>query len=691
MDYKVIVSINNENQIEYIKLFKDAYDFLVEKSNDPDVQYTFTGENEYGTFTSLNEYYAHMADFFALRNYKHIMLPLDEAPLEIDLNSRNIKVPSDFNKCASVQKDQLAELVIFTVDRYFDYMDLANTHIYVQWTTPADKEGIIHEGATRIEMIDLETYPGQLRFAWPLTEEITSIPGNVKFSVRFFRLKNDNDFGNEDNIKNLVYSLNTTEASIGIKAALQPDLTSFKNVEEPVTDNAFKFAVVNSLYSDSGLIPPKQPEFREPGSNLFATTGALKNGQWVGYLEDNTITMYVQAVTADTGILNYKWMYTDDNGNHYNDCESENFGNISHNVYLALTTDQMKALAQSGREINARYYTQDLIDTESYNEFTEIGDDFLLALADWKDDSIAVEDKAILLYEKYSAFTVPESGTITGTYQANVTNTVSNGTDTMTTVNPSYSIECLLPPPIDIAYEADKNLPEYAILDPVTNSVNIGLVLIRDNNNAKITYQWKKSITSESEGFEDIPDNNIANYIAIAPGWYTVDISAELNRTTKTSENAGIKVCKVTGMPVAPTVQYEAEDGTYVDGTVNNLRSFEIDFNQTAALKVKASVPNEDNLATELVHDFYTYDWYIKEANGEWSETPLKGNEKFVDSIVNDIDTSTLTVKNTSYVNSFRCVVTNHLNDQTAVYDHGVDNDANTDFTFIVINKGAVQ
>ena len=86
-------------------------------------------------------------------------------------------------------------------------MDLANTEIYVQWTIPENKKLGIEEynGATRIEMIDLETEPGKLKFAWPLNDKITAVPGVVKFSVRFFRV--------DDSTPNkLLYSLSTLES-----------------------------------------------------------------------------------------------------------------------------------------------------------------------------------------------------------------------------------------------------------------------------------------------------------------------------------------------------------------------------------------------------------------------------------------------------------------------------------------------
>ena len=179
----MIVSMNKENSDSYLELFTEAYEFLQDEGYIED-----TGKER---FNSLAEYYSHMADFFNSGNYNYVMLPLQVEPCKIDLNNRAIEVPQSFAKCASVQSDQLAETIIFIADRYFDYMDLSTTSIYVQWTIPENKMTGVKEnkGATRIEMIDLETEPGKIKFAWPLNDKITSVPGVVKFSVRFFRVE----------------------------------------------------------------------------------------------------------------------------------------------------------------------------------------------------------------------------------------------------------------------------------------------------------------------------------------------------------------------------------------------------------------------------------------------------------------------------------------------------------------------
>jgi hypothetical protein len=181
------------------------------------------------------------------------MVPLDEEPFKIDLNTRNITVPASFSKCASVQTDTLAETIIFIADRYFDFMDLANTNIYVQWTTP---DGF--KGATRVDMRDLDSEPGKIKFAWPLNNLITKTPGAVKFAVRFFSITNNTE-------KELAYSLNTLPAEIIIKPSLQPEGPS--QVEMNILD-LFQKAVVNSNYAATGINPPVQPMYSAPGTDV---------------------------------------------------------------------------------------------------------------------------------------------------------------------------------------------------------------------------------------------------------------------------------------------------------------------------------------------------------------------------------------------------------------------------------------
>jgi gamma-glutamylcysteine synthetase len=82
----MIVSMNERNSDGYIALFTEAYNYL----RDLDKGYVDENKERFG---SLAEYYSHMADFFENQKYKYVMLPIEEEPFKIDLNTRNIEIP----------------------------------------------------------------------------------------------------------------------------------------------------------------------------------------------------------------------------------------------------------------------------------------------------------------------------------------------------------------------------------------------------------------------------------------------------------------------------------------------------------------------------------------------------------------------------------------------------------------------
>jgi hypothetical protein len=84
------------------------------------------------------------------------MFPIDEPRFEIDANTREIAIPSNFRKLVGVQGDHVAETLIFAINRFVDYYDLLPTaangmQIYVQWV---DENG--EDILTPISMIHYE-------------------------------------------------------------------------------------------------------------------------------------------------------------------------------------------------------------------------------------------------------------------------------------------------------------------------------------------------------------------------------------------------------------------------------------------------------------------------------------------------------------------------------------------------------
>jgi hypothetical protein len=77
---------------------------------------------------SFESYYANIIKIAELSTdfhnapYKFFLMPVDEPMFEIDADKRTITVPAHFSKNGvGVYGDHMAEILYFSVDRYFDY------------------------------------------------------------------------------------------------------------------------------------------------------------------------------------------------------------------------------------------------------------------------------------------------------------------------------------------------------------------------------------------------------------------------------------------------------------------------------------------------------------------------------------------------------------------------------------------
>jgi len=140
----------------------------------------------------------------------------------IDANTRNISIPSSFARNGvGVQGDEMAEILYFTIDRYFDAVDLANSNILIaiQWEARnAQRETIA--GISRNFGKDVESLPGKIIFGWPISSELTEANSTIKFAVRFYTITE-----NENHEKTFTYSFATLPAEITINQTLNYDLT----------------------------------------------------------------------------------------------------------------------------------------------------------------------------------------------------------------------------------------------------------------------------------------------------------------------------------------------------------------------------------------------------------------------------------------------------------------------------------
>lgn len=534
------------------------------------------------------------------------MLPLDEAAVEVDANNRTLKVPSTFVKCASLQNDHIAETIMFSIDRYYDFMDLATTQIYVQWSSIDD------EGATKIELIDLSV-PNKIRFGWPLTQNVTKTPGPVKFSVRFFR-QDAND---------ILYSFNTLQNEIVIKQALQPEINAEAEVEKPVAQSYFANAVVSSQLTGEGMPNPLNPSFEAPGLNLPATSALDEN---------DTLTLKAQAVVGDTGIMTYTWYYKPANATEFVEIPAETTEGFG------VVADSMeKMFPQPTERVRLEeYYIQNPVDADAYEIYS----------------GAIPHPEGIELWQKYSTYTVPESGGVTGVYKVGVTNTLGQNT----TANATWSQDCVLPGPANI--ELTKDLNEYIMFGAEETNVNLHIEIATDPNNPIVDYKWYGGSVG-SDSITELADATGQSYIVTQPGWYKAEINANLNREHKSAQSA---MCKVVAYPETPTVSIVANVADE-EGVIN------IDPGATVEFTVAAGVTEKEGLAEELYKGTFEYIWMVNapDTNGFVALTdtfPTAG----MPAVISGLGTANLLVRNVdnTAAYSYQCVVKHVLNNAEA-------------------------
>ncbi len=205
----MITYVDEKSSARYTKLFKDASEAL-------------KLQNEIAT---IGGYLDHLNELLKLAP-KWVRLPVDEEVFKIDANSRKINVPKDFaSNGVGIVGDELAEIVWFKIDRYFDIVDLGADpmKIYIQWETPAGDKGISAAYAISKEAIDIgNVKQDYIYFGWALTSELTKKAGTIKFNVRIVKVEDGTDSTGATK-KYIAYSFNTQPASVSIKQGINYD------------------------------------------------------------------------------------------------------------------------------------------------------------------------------------------------------------------------------------------------------------------------------------------------------------------------------------------------------------------------------------------------------------------------------------------------------------------------------------
>lgn len=140
-------------------------------------------------------------------------LPYAHNIYDIDLNSRTIYGPP----MIGAQRDHKAEVIYFKIDRYFDYMDLANTACVIEYVLPQDKDKVPYIYVVPFYDTTKFMQEGKLLFPWAVGGTATSQEGTLEYAVRFFKVSD------QDGTLELVYNLNILPATTVVKRSLEVD------------------------------------------------------------------------------------------------------------------------------------------------------------------------------------------------------------------------------------------------------------------------------------------------------------------------------------------------------------------------------------------------------------------------------------------------------------------------------------
>lgn len=512
----MITYIDAKNAGQYTKLFdraatvlKENWASLTDLAGQLDT-YNITQENF--EINSLNEYYAYLefilkaldsdaTEFLDATDEakSFLRLPLDEEVLAINADTRTITVPSSFSRYGvGVQGDELAEVLYFTIDRYFDRVDLARNDIQIriQWEAKDSNKNIIR-GITRNfgkEIIYQEANKPLMVFGWPISHELTQTDGTIKFAVRFYTLDENSKF---------TYSFTTLPAEIKVNASLDYDLSDNTLIEVDNGSSIINRIKSNGIYDVANYEVPNAPLTNEPGIHAVYATGKIIDLP----LDDSGVELEFSARPNPSGAISYNW-----NRFNYNSTTGEYAG--SSNPY----TDGVETVYKkvegniTGEALQYQYYQEVTGDggVKRY-QLISLADDFSDENGEYIYDNenegfMNKQGETVPLYTKVSRATVKTAGIYTVEASSRILINTVPQSPAMTSAE-GIKIPGPLKPEVGFP-DGNTTLGEqdvYHVIGDEQNPVTLKVIAaageagkdaseVGDNPQVELTYDWKKVI-----------------------------------------------------------------------------------------------------------------------------------------------------------------------------------------------------
>lgn len=528
-----------------------------------------------------------------LNDISYFMLPIDEPLFEINANTRSITIPDAFKTGISVQGDEVAETIFFSIDRYFDTTDFYDDYIIpvIQWKY-ADESGVgayhLSAATGKIVLVDESSKTGgtiKVVFGWPISSEVTARATNIQFSVRFYTIVDDKGELITEWEKysdgQLEYSFSTLNAVTKINPSLDVKMNegafSYDNKNYLIWQR-----MRNSKPADLNLqaINPII-EYFDPKAGTFADLDET------GYLTLKVKPIYPSGTVATRiGQQIYEIWRIDQNNNE--------------ELYASGTAASIYDIINDGEE----GFDIDYIPVPKSEKERNSTDLYFkqVTLEDGNIDYQVYDEKELIdgLFKRVQTYKIDTAGK----YYVNIINKIN---DTNKANNMTKPFEIALPTnPIVGESNNDKYdnyilryvKDEEGIDTPEVIPVTLTLSTVDTDNGTTLTYNWYRSENQSGENkvlLTEVPQENVAFNVNEKGFYYLEAINFRNNAEAKVMSGRGIRVT------------YPATTPNKVDYLINGylvdqdqlLKSKELGYKTELSIE-----PKSDR------YDSFRYEWY---------------------------------------------------------------------------------
>ena len=446
-----------------------------------------------------------------LYNDKLFIIPFGENDFVIDANSRKIGVPQEFARNGvGVEGDHFVESLYFTIDRYFDTTDFAQSNIMaiVEWIN-ANGEKCYSPAWTKILSDDDE----KLIIGWVLTDKATKKAGIIKFSIRLYSLDEDGKL--ESSFATLVTNVVINPSmNFDLEAAgedkIEPEFASSGLAHEAVFKRLHSSPAANKTANDVDL-----PEYVIRYAKM--TNGKIADAGSFDIDDADSGDTYSVWAKSNSGTIRYEWTTT-----------GAAYGDKAPNSYEYVPV----SFWDEGME----YYTKEQVEGKDKYILAEGVTSSTIASGDY----YAIMGRAIL----------PSNGDVTGEYRCLAKNSQYGYT------RPNYftDIDGLK----DEAYKIGKITikgPEsftFALSNSKAQEVGTILNIVNEedkNDRAASSYQWKYK--TFADGAEYVDKGTESNQPTDAEGYWQATVSHTKNGATKSKTSEDVIIYQPVNKPVA--------------------------------------------------------------------------------------------------------------------------------------------